>query len=240
MAPLFSIVTVTFNSIEHLPALYASLCAQQCQDFEWVVVDGASTDATAAFLAQAVGLRLRYVSEPDAGIYDAMNKATRMCRGKFILFLGADDVLADDAVLADVAGQADSEVDLLLGTALDGRGQPFASTLGLKTYLMNTVHHQSAFYRRTLFDSFAYDHRSRVVADYELNVCLQKNGHRYRQLSRLIALCGRDGISNSTSEYRLYRDMHHLRRRHIPGCLSWLAMLAGSANVWRRSLRHDR
>ena len=234
MAYKFSVVTVTYNSMAHLPALYASLCSQRCQDFEWIVVDGASTDGTQQYLSNVEGLHFRYLSEPDRGIYDAMNKAIRMCSGDYVIFLGADDILADELVLADVGPHANGQIDLLLGDAMDGRGMLFSSLLGVKTYFTNTVHHQSAFYRAGLFQEFSYEIESRVIADYELNLRLKANGNSWKKISRLIATCGADGVSNSSNEYVLYKEMHVLRKRYIPAIFSYIAMLVGMANVARR------
>ena len=99
----FSIITVCFNAIQTLPATAASLAAQRGADYEWVVVDGASTDGTAEWVRAQGDAVSRFVSEKDGGIYDAMNKAVSMARGEWGYFLNADDRLADPEVLAEWA-----------------------------------------------------------------------------------------------------------------------------------------
>ena len=93
-----SIVTVTLNAAAHLPRLIRSLRSQTDPDFEWVVMDGGSSDGTLALLAQATELPLIWRSEPDFGIYDALNKALRLASGEYYLVAGADDVLDPGAV----------------------------------------------------------------------------------------------------------------------------------------------
>ena len=90
-----SIITATYNSAKHLPALIASLRAQTCQDFEWVVADGNSTDGTVELLKQVTDLKLSWVSQHDFGIYDAMNKAIQRSQSEYYLVIGSDDMLTD-------------------------------------------------------------------------------------------------------------------------------------------------
>ena len=89
--PLISVITITFNAAETLPLTMESVAEQTCRDFEHIIVDGASTDDTIS-LARRMGKRdLRLMSEPDDGLYDAMNKGIRMSRGRYLIFLNSGD-----------------------------------------------------------------------------------------------------------------------------------------------------
>lgn len=103
-----SIVTATLNCSDRLAATFGSLLRQSHADWEFVVVDGASADGTPAMLAsiekQAPG-RVRWVSEPDGGIYDAMNKGLALATGDAIGFLGSGDTFSDDSALQAIAGE---------------------------------------------------------------------------------------------------------------------------------------
>ena len=98
---LLSIITVAFRNLEGIVKTHASLAhLAQAGDisFEWIVVDGGSSDGSSAFLEGLSGEhRLRFVSEPDNGIYDAMNKGIAMARGRFALFLNSGDILHANA-----------------------------------------------------------------------------------------------------------------------------------------------
>lgn len=93
-----SIVTVTYNAAAVLPGLIQSLRAQVDNDFEWVVADGGSTDGTVELLRGVTDIPMTWQSEPDFGIYDAINKAVKLCQGEFYLVAGADDVLDPMAI----------------------------------------------------------------------------------------------------------------------------------------------
>jgi glycosyltransferase involved in cell wall biosynthesis len=96
--PSISIVTSTYNAVSTLPGLIDSLRRQTFRKFEWIVVDGASTDATVEVIRSAGDVITKWISEPDFGIYDALNKAIRLTAGDFYVVLGADDRLEPDAI----------------------------------------------------------------------------------------------------------------------------------------------
>ena len=90
---MISIITATFNSAQTLPTLIASIRAQSDRSFEWIVVDGGSRDDTVALLRDAGDVVTRWISEPDFGIYHALNKALLLAQGSYYLVVGSDDTL---------------------------------------------------------------------------------------------------------------------------------------------------
>ena len=116
----FSIVTVTRENLAGLKATWDSVCGQTGADFEWVVIDGASKDGSADWLAGLDRTSVRYVSAPDGGIYDAMNKGVAMAGGEYLLFLNAGDKLASPTVLRDVRERlGDRRPDILYGDSFE-------------------------------------------------------------------------------------------------------------------------
>jgi glycosyltransferase involved in cell wall biosynthesis len=93
-----SIVTVTYNCEKEIAGLIACIERLKGNEFEWVVIDGGSTDSTVALVSNARVAHLTVRSEPDFGIYDALNKAVRACQGEYYLVLGADDRIYDDTL----------------------------------------------------------------------------------------------------------------------------------------------
>ncbi len=223
-SPLISILIVCRNPGPSLRDALQSAWDQQSADFEIVVVDGASTDGSAEWLA---GVRQRIAalhSGPDAGIYDAMNHALRLARGDWVLFLGADDVLASADVLAHAAPElAVTSASVLVGEAryTDGRRYPFTGT---RTAIRrNFVHHQAAFYRRAaLIDFGPFDASLQIMGDYDINLRLLLAGARFDSLPLLVAVCGTGGASDAGG-WIGYREEIRVRHRHFPvaRCLLW-------------------
>lgn len=93
-----SIITAVYNGADYIPHLIESLLQQTDQNFEWVVVDGVSTDNTLQILKQVKKLNIKIISEADFGIYDALNKGIRICKGEYYLVAGADDIFFPNAI----------------------------------------------------------------------------------------------------------------------------------------------
>jgi glycosyltransferase involved in cell wall biosynthesis len=117
---LISIITATYNAAEHLPRLIASMRAQSDQDFEWIVADGASTDATLDLLAAVKDLKLVIDTRRDFGIYDALNRAVGMAHGEYYLVLGADDTLYPETIASFRRVAIHSDADLITARVFAG------------------------------------------------------------------------------------------------------------------------
>ena len=119
---LLTIITVAFRNLQGIVKTHASLAhLAQAGDisFEWIVIDGGSADGTQAFLENLNGEhRLRFVSEPDNGIYDAMNKGIALARGRFALFLNSGDILHADAASFIRQLKTQSDKAMVIGDAL--------------------------------------------------------------------------------------------------------------------------
>ncbi len=113
MIPLISIITITYNAAETIGVTMASVAEQNCGDYEHVVIDGASSDATLEIARGYAGVRI--LSEPDHGLYDAMNKGLRMARGKYVLFLNSGDSFHSADTLEAYARRARLGDDIIYG-----------------------------------------------------------------------------------------------------------------------------
>lgn len=181
--PLVSVVVPTMNSAGVLPGALDSLAAQGFRDFEVVLSDGASRDATLA-LAEAAAARLPALvvdSRPDRGVYDAINRGVARARGAWFLVLGSDDRLHAPDTLAQVAPHLLAAGDALLVHG-DVRmmapnlcqvppGGRYAGPMPLPRLMAVNVCQQAIFYRRSLFDTLGgFDERYRVYADWAFNL----------------------------------------------------------------------
>lgn len=152
---------------------FGNSLAGDCGGYESIVVDGGSSDGTAAFLRREKRIA-RYVSEPDRGVYDAMNKGLRLCRGDFVIFMNAGDEFFNPWVLERAAAvlRAHPDCRFLFGDAClvgeDGHCRFREYDAPVTT---QNICHQSIFYDRRLFAELGmYDERYRIVADYDFNL----------------------------------------------------------------------
>ncbi len=185
MSPLFSIITITFNAEHELPATLASVRSQKFTDFEQLIIDGASTDGTVA-LAEKSGIDgLTIVSEPDKGLYDAMNKGIARARGSYLIFLNAGDALHSPDTLQEIADaiKGDDKPDIVYGqTQIVDADRKFIGMRHLTAPEHLTfdsfkhgmlVCHQAFVVRRELAEP--YNLAYRFSADYEWCLrCLKK------------------------------------------------------------------
>ena len=184
--PLISVITVTYNAAGTLPATMQSIREQKCVDFEHLVIDGASTDDTLAVARRHSTPGLRILSEPDRGLYDAMNKGLRMARGKYVLFLNAGDRLATGATLSRYAMAAERDPDIIYGdtmivdaagTLLRPRHLSAPRVLTADSFARGMlVCHQAFMVRRELAPEF--DTRYRLSADYDWCIRIMRTAAR--------------------------------------------------------------
>lgn len=116
-----SIVTATFNAAVHLPRLIESLRQQTMSNFEWVVADGASTDGTLELLDSITDLNIIVSSQPDFGIYDALNRAIKLASGDYYIVAGADDVFDEEAISNFLSVIGLSGADIIAADAMYGK-----------------------------------------------------------------------------------------------------------------------
>ena len=115
-----SIITATYNAVNHLPALIESLRNQSDKDFEWVVADGASDDGTLEILRSVSGLNIVISSREDFGIYDGMNRAIKISSGEYYIVCGADDVFYSDAIANFRSAIVNSGADIIAANVMYG------------------------------------------------------------------------------------------------------------------------
>lgn len=174
-----SIITVTFNAVKTVADTLQSIASQTYGDIEHIVIDGASTDGTQKVIARYTSRISRFISEPDSGIYDAMNKGLAMATGEVIGFLNADDAYASNGVLQRVAGfMAHNELDAVFGDA--EFVNPAHPNRTIRRYRSNRFRpdriawgwmpaHPALFLRRGVYERFGVFRTDyRIAGDFEL------------------------------------------------------------------------
>ncbi len=168
----FSIITVNYNNKEGLKRTIESVIHQSFRGFEFIVIDGGSTDGSADVL-QAYDEQITYwVSEPDHGIYHAMNKGILQAKGDYLNFMNSGDCFYDKNVLQKVATYGYDD-DFIVGKDYhynNETGQGHVSIQPPRTTMIHffvaTLDHQSSFIKRALFEDSLYDENHRLVSDW--------------------------------------------------------------------------
>ncbi len=236
-SPLFSVVTVVRDDRAGLARTRETLAAQHLRDFEWIVVDGASTDGTADDVRRDATPSLRWVSEPDRGIYDAMNKGTAMARGRYVVYLNAGDALVGDgalAIVADcIAGSAE-EPDVVLAGAL------FTLPNGVEIYWRPLPfgyvthglpgNHQATYFRRAAIPSAPYDPSYRVCGDYFLIATMSLQRPRVASVDVPVVAFYAGGVSTQRP-LQLWRECLRVQREVLHQDVSARALSAARRAV---------
>lgn len=219
---LFSIATPTFNCLSQLKSCVGSVRRQQGVEVEHLVQDGGSTDGTPAWLAAQTGLKA--VSERDAGMYDAINRAWARGRGDVFAWLNADEQYLP-GTLAHVASVFDQhpEIDMLFGDTLivnhDGRLLAARREIPLRAwYVKNGFLYAlscSLFFRSRLVEKgwLKFDTSYRLAGDFDLMLRLLAQGARCRHVSRYYALFGITG-DNLSMNPRMEQEGEEIKRRN--------------------------
>jgi glycosyltransferase involved in cell wall biosynthesis len=185
------IVTVCLNANEALRATIESINALRTKDVYYLVVDGNSNDGTKETLIGSSGLIDRWISEPDQGIYDAMNKAISLLPPEegHVLFLGAGDKLVALPTPQECEPRA-----VLFGNVQIG-DRTFVSSIGWKLKMGNTLHHQGLFVPRSVLTGEGFDVRFKIFADFDLNQRLCKRNIPFQALNKTIAFATPGGVT---------------------------------------------
>lgn len=170
---LFSIITVVYNDADNLEKSVISLIGQSCKDFEFIVIDGGSTDRTTEIIRKYQGHITFWVSEKDKGIYDAMNKGIKAAKGEFLHFLNAGDTYSGPGLLQMVAKKYHKfpSMEVFYGKTIY-KGEGSHNIKGKEVNYRNVYFsipfcHQSMFFKRSLFEENGlYDTSYKYAADY--------------------------------------------------------------------------
>ena len=169
----FTIITINYNNKVGLQKTIKSVFDQSFGDYEYIIIDGGSTDGSEEVIEQCAARLSYWVSESDKGIYHAMNKGIAQAHGEYLVFMNSGDCFHDSSVLEWVAAQK-LDVDIAIGTVeCVGTGRlkvPPCNDLSMMDLCRNHPPHQAAFIRRALFEKGGFDESLVLVADWSFFV----------------------------------------------------------------------
>lgn len=197
-----SIITINYNNLLSLQKTVESVVNQTWNDFEYLVIDGGSTDGSKEYLESQTENITYWVSEPDTGIYNAMNKGIAKSSGEYLLFLNSGDHFIDTLSLQKVQKQLinDAVIYFNINVVENGDSYVLENPAAMSfTYLHNNLPcHQCTFIHQSVFERVGYyDERLKIVADWKLLLlALLKHDFTYRKEDAIFSTFYKDGISS--------------------------------------------
>lgn len=166
-----SIITVNRNNREGLAATIKSVAAQTIRPYEFIIIDGASDDGGVDVIKQNAAAITKWVSEPDSGIYNGMNKGIAAATGEWCLFLNSGDVFCNESVLENIS-KTGANADIICGNVILLENPPrrvkAAEVITLDTLYQRSICHQTALIRTTILKDNPYDESYKICADRKL------------------------------------------------------------------------
>lgn len=211
-----SIITINLNNLEGLQKTVNTVLQQTFTDYEFIVVDGGSTDGSVEFIKENEDKLSYWISEPDKGVYNAMNKGILRSQGEYCYFLNSGDLLANENVLQSIF-DTDSHESFICGNFItDKKGERERFTLykdrdwvfSLYDIFSGFLAHQAFFINRKMFDKYGiYDERLRIMSDWKLFfIAIGINGEKVVYKDVDISIYDMDGISSHIGGKIIYEE----------------------------------
>lgn len=204
-----SIITINYNNLAGLEKTVASVVEQTYSNFEYVIIDGGSTDGGCQFLEKHKEKFSYLVSEPDTGIYNAMNKGIKVSKGEYLLFLNSGDVLNGVTALNDFVNNPLFSGDIIYGDYQFEKGEKiYPDILTPLFFIKSSLPHQSTFFKRTVFDIIGlYDEKYEYSSDRDFYIkSLLSNKIKFCHIEYFLTIFDLSGFSN---------DPYYLKKRKI-------------------------
>jgi len=233
-----SIITVCFNSEQTIRDTIESVLSQNHQDIEYIIIDGASTDSTVLIINEYKDRVATVVSQPDSGLYDAMNKGIKLATGDFVGILNSDDMFTNKSVIYDLAHflKTNPNLDGAYGDLVYVRRDDVdyvTRTYSSEKYFDRYIRfgmmfpHPTFYIRRSLFDSLGfYKLEYRVASDFELMTRFIKSGVKLGRHPELMVKMRQGGLSTSGCVTRIRQNMEIVRACRENGIYTNLLMVA--------------
>lgn len=216
MSTKLSIITINYNNASGLRKTMESVFAQTCKDFEYIVIDGASTDGSVDVIREFDSFNVQrstlnvftWVSEPDTGIYNAMNKGVRVAKGEYVLMLNSGDYLVDEHVIERIMPELDG-TDIIQGNTIREHNGVKYIARGYGKSDINYIDvqqghfmHQASFCRLELFNKYGYfDESYKIDGDTVFYIrCLGNGNATFRYANINIAYFEEGGLSDCHNE----------------------------------------
>ena len=220
-----SIITVNLNNRDGLKRTIDSVVSQTFTDYEWIVIDGGSNDGSRELIEQYSDHFAYWCSEPDKGIYNAMNKGIAHAKGEWLQFLNSGDWLYEDTIFEKVFSR-EYDADVVYGdvalinpnTLTISHIEKEPEQINLKYLYSHTLCHQSSFYKNTVFKQYKYNENYRICSDWELYLILLANNYKFQHIPFIMVNYVLGGTCDQNPELNMSERVSVLEK-YIPNNL---------------------
>ena len=200
----YSIITVNYNDAQGLEYTIKSVISQTCHDYEFIIIDGGSTDNSKCIIEENQSQVDYWVSETDNGIFNAMNKGIKVAKGDYLIFMNSGDCFKNEKVLEEtlhylgadfVIGQIESKNDHRI---MDYE----LSDISMMTFYKGAIPHQATFHKKSLFKNSMYDETLKISSDWKFffQKIIPENAS-YNLMPVVVCSFDTGGISNTNTEW---------------------------------------
>jgi len=212
--PMLSIIIPTYNSAASLAGCLDSIAAQTYTDYEVIIIDSASTDKTPEIAKNYSRIVSQWISEKDNGVYDAFNKGISHAQGRWLYFLGSDDILFRKDTLREIFDDTRNlDADVCYGSVIfKNSGMRWHGKFSLLKLHEINICHQAIFFKKNVFQTLGfYDLRYRIVADWEFNLrWFSDRRIKKRYINKVIAVFNEKGLSGNQGDAQFSKDFPRL------------------------------
>lgn len=218
--PKITIITASYNAAATIEQTISSVVHQDYQNIEYIIVDGGSTDGTVEIIKKYESYGIKWISEPDEGLYDALNKGVRMASGDYIEIIGADDALNGPNIISRIVDVVAPDTDILCGQELlveeAAKTQRVCTNIHARNrreYRGGMVPHAAMFVRRELLLRYTFDTHYRITADYKFFLqCYYDETIQIQYSDEKVAFFSLSGVSSNLTKCweendRIYREL---------------------------------
>ncbi|WP_348825254.1 glycosyltransferase family 2 protein [Flavobacterium aestuarii] len=222
--PKISVITVNYNDKKGLSKTLESVVNQTDKKFEYIIIDGGSSDGSKELIEQYSKHIDYWVSEPDKGVFNAMNKGIKAATGDFVIFMNGGDCFCNNTVLQEIEPLLDENFDIYYGnnykqTPNSKRLKTYSEKLNFSFFYTSSINHQSTFIRKSLFEKyFYYNEEYKIASDWEFfiyTICHVNVPYKY--INKTIAVYDFTGISSNPKFSSIYKEEKNITyKKYFP------------------------
>lgn len=200
--PILTVITVSYNAVKVIEQTILSIVNQNFEDFEYIIIDGGSTDGTIDMIKKYQDKISFWISEPDNGIYDAMNKGIQYAKGEWLIFMNSGDLFHSKDFYKNIFldNKEINQYDIIYGNTLaKNKGEILSiprKVIKPDFFFLNTICHQSVFFNKRVFNTVGvYNLDYKIISDRDLLYRIANSNGKFYYVEDIISIWDEEGFS---------------------------------------------